>query len=224
MRLVMIAVLALLLPQEKNEAETLFRKMEEKLAKAKTVRLKMTGDMDMMKMTLSGEMQLGEEGRMRVDIDGKVGQEAMKAGAVSDGKRLRLHSSDKPQPREFDVTGKLGPLSRTCLARAGFVGALDSFDNEKGVKAEADELFSLSAFKLGAKEKAGEREAQIVDYQIDKKGHRPSDASVWIDVETHLPLKRVLKKGGMTLTESYSEMKLDERIDPATFELPKDAK
>ena len=215
---------ALLLPQEKNEAEELFKRMEDKIAKAKAVHLKATGEMDMMKFSLSGEMNLGEGGKMRVELEGQSGEREMKASLVSDGKRLRLESTDKGKPREFDISDKLTALSRACLARGGFLGTLDSFDNEKSVNAEADDLFAASAFKMGAREKVGERDAQSVEYKLDKKGHRTTEAAVWIDVETRLPLKRTLKKGPVTLTETYSDFTLDEKIDPAKFELPKPAK
>jgi len=224
MHKVLAAIVLALLPQEKNEAEQLFKKMEEKIVKAKTIRVVMTGEMDAMKMTLSGEMLLGEDSRARADLEGKAGDHALKAGIISDGKRIRLESSDKPKARELDVPGTLGGLARTCLARGGFLGTLDSFDSEKSVKASADDLFAASAFKLGAKEKIGERDAQPVEYQLDKKGHRPTEATVWIDTETCLPLKRTLKKGPMTLTEAYSVVQIDEKIDPAKFELPKETK
>ena len=42
---------------------------------------------------------------------------------------------------------------------------------------------------------------------------------MWIDVETHLPLKRVLKKSGLTLIETYSEFQLDGKVDETLFDL-----
>jgi outer membrane lipoprotein-sorting protein len=218
--LLALVVAALLLPQEKNEAETLFKKMEEKITKAATVRLKMTGGVEAMKLTLSGDLLLGEGSNMRIDLEGKTGDKSMTAGLVTDGKRLRLEATGQ-EPKSFDVADKLGPMYRTTLARGGLQGTLDSFDGETGVKGDPADQFVASGFKMGAKEKVGAREAQAVDYKLEKKGQSASEATVWIDLETHLPLKRTAKMGDMTLSETYAEFKLDEKIDPAKFELPK---
>ena len=46
---------------------------------------------------------------------------------------------------------------------------------------------------------------------------------MWLDTKTNLPLKRVitLSKDKSTITETYSKMKIDEKIDRKRFELPK---
>jgi outer membrane lipoprotein-sorting protein len=220
---VLIAV-ALMVPQETNEAEKLFKKMEEKIAKAATIRVKMAGALEAMKLTLTGDLLMGEGARMRVDLEGKLQEQVMKAGLICDGKRLRLESSDKPDAKFFDVPEKMGEPARSSLARGGLQGVLDSFDSEEGVKATANDLFAVSAFTMGAKEKVGEREGQAVNYKLEKKGHPTSETTVWIDTETQLPLKRVIKMAGMVLNETYSEFKVGEKIDPAKFELPKETK
>lgn len=224
MAALLLIAIALILPQEKNEAEALFKKVEEKLVNAKTVRLKLSGEIQPVKMTLAGEMVLGEESRLRAELEGKMGDKAVKAALVSDGRRLRLESSDKPAPLVLDVPVTLGRLSRICLARGGFFGVTDILDNQKSLQADADDLVSVSDFKLWVKEKVGDREAQSVQYKLVQKGFAPAEATLWIDIETHLPLKRVIKKGGMTLSELYSEVKLDEKFDAARFELPKETK
>ena len=49
---------------------------------------------------------------------------------------------------------------------------------------------------------------------------------MWIDTKTNLPLKRAImtQKGDdkFTVTETYTKLKLDEKIDPKMFELPKE--
>jgi len=219
--LIALVAIALILPQEKNEAEDLFKKMEEKLAKAKTVQLKLSGEMQPMKLGLTGELLFDEAGKLRMELEGKAGPDLMKALMLSDGKKLRLESNDKKDPKQFEVPETLGKLARACFARAGFVGTLDALDNDRDVKLEPDAQFAPKEFKLGAKEKVGEREAQAVDYKLAKEGHPESVVTVWIDKETLLPLKRTVKMGGMALTETYSGLKLDEKIDAAKFELPK---
>lgn len=224
MKLLALVAIALVLPQEKNEAEELFKKMEGKLANAKTIQLKLSGEMQPMKLALTGELLFDEAGKMRMELEGKSGPDLLKALMLSDGKNLRLESSDKKDPKSFEVPETLGKLARACFARAGFVGTLDALDNDRDVKLEPDAQFAPKGFKLGAKEKVGEREAQAVDYTMAKAGHPESAVTVWIDKETLLPLKRTVKMGGMSLTENYSGVKLDEKLDAAKFVLPKETK
>ena len=51
------------------------------------------------------------------------------------------------------------------------------------------------------------------------------DGAVWIDIKTTLPVKRQLRvnMGGerMTLTENYSEFRLNAKLDAKVFDLPK---
>ena len=214
-------IVLVLFPQEKNEAEALFKKMEAKIAAATTVRMKMTGEMVSMKMTLSAEVLFGEGGKTRIDLEGKAGDQVMTARFLSDGKRIRVESSDKAAPKELEAVATLGQRTRAFLARAGTFGVLESIDSVEELKAEPDDLIATSGHKLGAKEKVGDREAQMVEYKVTRKGHRESTATVWIDLETLLPLKRTLTKGEITVSETYAEFKLDEKIDAAKFELPK---
>src|SRR5688572_16373252 len=58
-KVVAAAMLALLVPQEKNEAEELFRKMEKKLAEAKSLRMKVAVTVDSDKPTHRGELLFG---------------------------------------------------------------------------------------------------------------------------------------------------------------------
>lgn len=206
-------------PQEKNEAEELFKKMEEKIEKAATVKLKTAGTADELKLTMSGDLIFGEAARLRIRLDGKMDDRKVYVRQVSDGKRLRVESNLKPKPKFFVVSDSFGRMARLSFARSGYFATIAQVGEEKGM--EEDELFAVAAFKMGAKEKVGDREAQAVEYRLDKKNRPSSAATVWIDLETRLPLKRVLKEGEATFVETYSEFALDEKIDPAKFELPK---
>jgi hypothetical protein len=86
-----------------------------------------------------------------------------------------------------------------------------------------------SDFKLGRKQKVGDRQTQAVEYNSTVLGAKePMATIVWIDVETKVPLKRSfrMKEGGKegTMTETFSNVKLDGKIDPKKFELPKDGR
>lgn len=218
-----LTAVALLLAQEKNDAEELFRKMEEKISKAATVGVKVTCGIEAMKFSLTGELLLGESGKIRVELEGKMQDKTMKGLLIGDGKQLRLESSEKPA-KSFEEPEMAAEPPRSTLVRSGFQGVIDAFDDKSGVSKKGKEPSTLSGFAMGAKEKVGEREGQAVTYKIDWKGYPPAETTVWIDTQTHLPLKRSTKAGGVVLTESYGEFKLDEKIDPAKFELPKETK
>jgi len=221
MTALLLITAALLVPQEKNEAEELFKKMEEKIEKAKSVQVKLRGTVD--DMELSGALWLDEGGKVRIDLEGKSSRGSMTAAAISDGKKARLDSSDRPAPRRFDVPETFDRLIRTSAARAGFVSSFEFFEGGERVKADPETAFVAKAFKLGVKEIVGDRDCQAVDYMVSRRG-KDASVTVWIDTGTFLPLKRVLKADTKTLTETYAAFKLDEKIDPAKFEFPKPEK
>ncbi len=90
----------------------------------------------------------------------------------------------------------------------------------------------VTDFKLGEKGRIGLHEARLIQYALVTKGLEVRTGktrfavSLWLDVKTNLPLKRVvvpLEEGlEFILTETYRSLTLDEKIDPAKFELPKE--
>ncbi len=221
MKFLVLVAAAILIRQERNPAEELFKQMEAKLAGANSIQLKFEGEMKPQGIKLTGTLVLGEANQARCDMEGRVGEEKQSMAIVSDGKMAQLIASEGAKNRPFEVPETLGRLMRLCVARAGCMGAIDASQREDKAKADPETAFAASDFKLGAKEKVGEREAQAVEYKLTRKGEKDSAAIVWIDAETHLPLKRALKMGTKSLVETYTDFKLDEKIDPAKFELPK---
>ena len=90
MKLLALSVVALLLPQEKNEAEELFKKMEEKLEKATTISVKVKGTMKAGDMSVEGDLIVGEGNRARSDMKLKSGDSTRAFSAVSDGDRTQV--------------------------------------------------------------------------------------------------------------------------------------
>ena len=219
---VVLLAIALLLPQEKNEAEELFRKMEEKLIAAKTIHLKTEGIIEPVKLKLNGEFWLGEKNRARMELEGRTEEENRVAVVISDGRTVRKAQDETS--RSIAASEGFGEHVRTCFARFGFVGMMDSWDSTIN---DPLEKHPLHEFKLGAKEKVGEREAQAVEFRMGEE----DAATLWIDLKTNLPLKRTVTKGPRrfekmgevtVIRELYTDVTLDEKIDPAKFELPKE--
>src|SRR5207244_4136868 len=83
-----------------------------------------------------------------------------------------------------------GALAR-AFCRAGLALGCPSLRmaraNERELKPQ--EMLPVSDFKLGDKEKIGGREARRLTYKVVRDGER-DEFTVWIDLLTHLPLKR----------------------------------
>jgi outer membrane lipoprotein-sorting protein len=218
--------LVLTLPAaEPNDAEKLFRDMEKKVTSAKTLECTFEAKLEAPRDqngTITGEVVLADGNKWFTEYGGEVGGRKGKTTSISDGIKVVDIESDMPNKTRDANKGQTGILCAS-VARAGLMASF--FYVAKELKA-ADDL-KASDFKLGKKEKVGDKEAQVIDYHLTMKGLEvPLSISVWVDTKTKLPLKRVVtvmkgdEKG--TITETYSKLKIDEKIDPKKFELPKD--
>jgi outer membrane lipoprotein-sorting protein len=97
---------------------------------------------------------------------------------------------------------------------------------KRDIKAES--LFKTSDFKLGKKEKLGDKEVLVLEFKVEVKTDRevvPGSAVIWLDPKTHLPLKHVFTADApnrrVVITQTYSSLRIDEKIDAKLFELPK---
>lgn len=206
----------------KNEAEKLFRTVEQKLAKAKTLEC----DFDVKIDTLSykGSLFLAEGNRARLEINEATKGRLMRCLIVSDGTRLSYQDNGLSHPKLEDTPKSLNADILTWMARPGvFLPQAPLPD----VKADdAKDRFRVADFKLGSKEKVGEREAQRLEYRLTVKGQEdPFSVVIWLDLKTGLPVKRLVtsRTGGQetTMVETYGKLKLDEKVDVKKFDLPK---
>jgi uncharacterized protein (TIGR03067 family) len=206
----------------KNEAENLFRAMEEGLTRAKTLEC----DFDVKIDTLSykGSLLLAEGNKVRLEINEATKGRPMRVLIVSDGTRLSYQDNGMPHAKIEDAPKNLNAKILTWVARPGvFLPQAPLPD----VKADdAKDRFRVSGFKLGTKEKVGEREAQRLDYQLAVKGlNDPLSVALWLDVKTGLPVKRIVTEAvageKMRVTEIYGKLKLGEKVDARKFDLPK---
>lgn len=211
---------------EDNEAEKLFRGMEEKVHAAKTLRVRfdltVTGA-DGKKGKLKGALTLGEGDKYRAEGEGAVFGEAVQFVEVCDGATVvsrdrKAPKADKPEKPPKDV----GAYLRGALPRVGFFLATLNQDRPDG---PTPDLFLASDFRLGDEENVGTHKTQIVYYTVKEKGADAGLAvKVWIDSDTHLPAR--LKVGGgqsdwTNLAETYGVFAVDDQLDGKSFELPK---
>lgn len=204
-----------------KEAEKLFRAMEKKLAKAKT--LECVFDVNLNSIIYKGSLFLGEGDKARLEINEASKAKAMRVRLVSNGTGMSYQDNGMPRPKLEDTPKNLDADILTWLARPGvFLPQAPLPD----VKADdAKDRFRVSDFQLGKKEKVGGRETQRLGYRLAVKGQKdPFSVIVWIDSKTGLPVKRMVSSrvGGdqTTLVESYTKFTLDEKIDAKKFQLP----
>jgi outer membrane lipoprotein-sorting protein len=221
-----LIALALLVPQDKqNEAEELFKKLEEQIAKAATVQATLKGDMKSGPATIkfTAELLLGEGNRARWELTKTMGSRSSESVFVSDGRRVSEVEMKEGAPAPFETPGTFGESMRIRFARAGIFGALD-LQSEKLAKEDPSTAPAPSDLKLGPREKTGGRDAQRVDYSLAKEGEPKRTVQLWIDLATQLPIRREVKAGPMTVTEEYTQFTLGGKVDAEKFELPKEGK
>ena len=234
-----LAVLAIALfnPQEKNEAEALLRKMEDKLSDAKTLQIRIEGTSKSSKgpVTMKSTLYLEGAKRLRMEMEVQSGTDKTSFLAVSDGSNLKTSgktdlSNDKSNgPYQNDTPMILNiPLVHALIrTEIELCASWLEATADRNAPIERRRMPDYQNSKMGKREKIGNRNAQRVHFTSFGRGN-PVSVTLWIDVETTLPIKRELR--GMqgvedvTTIETFSEVKLDEKIDPAKFELSKEKK
>lgn len=226
-----------------DDAAKLFQRMEDRLAKADSLKCSLKIDYEgtgepgapLMKRQLSGSLALVDGQRVRFELH-KAGSETDEPGvpywlSIRDSQRVLHQDSGMPKPQIHkagteDAVGDYAAL----LARSGLM--LVTFPLPPVEARDMKDRFPVSEFKLGPKEKIGDVTAQRLDYRFDVKGQKqpdgtdaPFQASVWLDPKTSLPLKRTItwKLQGvqvMAITEYYNDCGANEKIDSSIFHVP----
>jgi outer membrane lipoprotein-sorting protein len=226
--LALLLVFAFVVPvhAQDKEAEKLYRTMEKKISTCKSLQTTFDAEMGMggLAFKFKGTLRLAEGDKARIEMDLNFMEKQMKMLMVSDGKTMYTKQDDQVQTTE--KPGESGKdMLGGCVARIGLGSAfmvMGTRPGEKKEKFDLDKELPVRDFKLGAREKIGEANAQVVEYTVTATGQQ-FKVSVWIDVQTSLPLKRTMTadKDGVRFTESYSAFTIDGRLDPKMFEIPK---
>jgi outer membrane lipoprotein-sorting protein len=222
-------VLLIALPAaEPNEAEKLFRQMETQLLKAKAVECTYEMQSDAEKnFNMKGTL-LAEGNKFRLEIISDIEGASEKITVLTDG--VKLVTLGEKSTRDPEAAPKWLPQGmRIAFVRSGFL--MSSFFASRRAaqlkEFKVEDQLRVSEFKIMQKDKIGDKEAQAVQYTLTMAGTKepPMTVTVWLDTKTNLPLKRVLNgmKGDkkVTLTETYTKVELDGKLDPKQFELPK---
>jgi outer membrane lipoprotein-sorting protein len=220
------------------DAKALLARMDANITKAKSLQaeLDMTALSDKTEfLAMKGRILVASGNKLRLELRGKAQGKPSEATFVSDGIRMRFRwgddSNDPTQETDQDLGATvLGSMARTGIAAPLFfvVEVTSSKDPPKKDRFDLDKMFAVSDVKLGKKEVVNGVEAQAVSYTVTIKFGSKADAyptTVWIDPKTNLPVKRVLTgvESGKnnTITETYSRIVIDGKVDEKEFELPK---
>jgi outer membrane lipoprotein-sorting protein len=213
-----------------DSPEAVFKRMEQPILKCKTFQADVEIGVGPGKDNLlKGRLLVAQGNKMRLELDGSIMGKPGKMAMVSDGSKMRM-TGDTGPGKDQDTPKQLSEIALASLTRTGvFVPMFLIVEvAEPGKKPEPfdlDKQFAVSDVKLGKKEMASGKETQALDYRLTTKtGKEPLAATVWIDVKTNLPVKRVVTvkegKETITVTETYAKASLDDKIDNKEFELP----
>ena len=212
-----------------NEAERLFRQMEEKLSKAPTIEFVIETKYPKL-ADRKATLLLAEGNKMRLEGEVMDDGKRFRWLCVSDGTKLvtvngagERHENDFPKALNQEVV--------KVLTYGGGIQALHlhvidvPYRSDAETRRFADRL-RASGFTLGKKEKVNGRAAQVIEYEVSLEGQEGAYCAltVWIDTKTHLPLRHTSsdKKGGeLHATETYTKITLGGKIDEKKFKLPK---
>ncbi len=222
----MSLALAFALCLQDGTAEEAFRKIEERIGKAKTVKLKFRLQVDSKedeaekREEASGIVLVKEGNRALVEL--KEASEKGETGVrwVSDGKRVKtLTTFLKESTSEETLPDRLGDRVTAALVRVGAVVLAEPPDGE----GEIGKKYGVSDFKVG-EDDGGSR---TLTYRLAIEGDL-ADVRLWYDPKTLVLVKRTVsaktEMGEVRIAETYGEFVLDGEIPDATFRLSEDGK
>lgn len=213
-------------------ADAQFKKMEQQVLKSKTLQTEIevvaASETESL-MNMKGKMLVASGNKIRLELEGELRKEKDKMSMVSDGSKMVM-SSSKQAGKAQDTNKNLTAASLASYSRGGIIVSLmmarSSGPEGKSKEFDIEKDMGMSDLKLGKKEMVDGSEAQAIEFKLNIEG--PKDAlaiTVWVDLKTNLPVKRVAvgTEGKMTftITEKYSKTVLGGKIDEKEFTLPK---
>jgi outer membrane lipoprotein-sorting protein len=242
--LLLLPVVLLAFAEDGKEAEKLFRGAEKKLLEADTVQISFTAATtgDKLKTETKGTLLLAQDNKVRLELKRKSslelkGKTSEKSGSdltVCDGTRLKWERTAEGKEGKSDVKDAPKQFESMAAKASTRIGILPGFfllrlRTAGGKVPDLEDVLKVSDFSLGKKEKVGGREARLIEYKVTPGSAAGFGATyavqLWLDSETNLPLKRVVRIGNETTavptTETY-DIRLNAPIDKAKFEVAKE--
>jgi outer membrane lipoprotein-sorting protein len=212
---------------QEGEAQRLLGKMQNKIKSAKTIKATATiQGITPREYKVPVTLWVAEDNKARCEARTEsLANIPIDILMVSNGKTVVFHTNfvkeDHPAPGELTATLIHGLADIGC----GFAAMSLSLAGDANPYIQG---FVTSNYALGDKEVVGGRKAQSVRYIARHPQHsrrQLQKITVWIDTETFLPLKRVVRFEEDTVSqrseEHYLHWELDAKLGPRLFELPK---
>jgi len=221
-----VLAIGLLSRAQENEGEKLFRKLEQQVRAAKGLKVVFEVDGEFGKETAKtkGYLLVAEGNKGRLEIHTTEGGKTHMEQMIADGKNSALLEDGKIVGEKKPVDPASTEAALSISIRGGVLAVLQVGPDPKN-KFDVDKVLPASDFKLGAKEKVGEREGQVLTYKLSPPMGDPMQITLWIDTKTQLPLKRTtlgkVKDVKLSAVEVYTEFVLNPTFDAKIFELPK---
>ncbi len=201
-----------------NDAEQLYTKMVEAVIGADNLQISVKGEGRLngkVTRTLEGRFVMESPNSLYAKVDGKYQGKPDSTLLVCDGTSMKV--GDKPaQAAPADASdnwrGILVSMGLSTYLSTGLVRGAPKLENK--------------SYKLGKKETINKVDAQAIEYMIDLgKPEVTLTTTLWIDPKTNLPVKRItmlrVAKDQGVYSETFGAIKLNEKIDPKTFAIPK---
>ena len=224
----LILVAPLLSSPAQGDAEDIFRECRKQFREAKTLQFKFTsvttlGDREDKTV---GTVHLGQDNKARIALRRERPGSTYTEEMISSGaKMIRIHSRDGRR-QLLDAPKTLIGDCRFLLLRLGAnEDRLGKIFRGRYLKSRHRLTgMQVSEFRRGAREKVGDREAQEIRYTLGYEGRGGGlEMRLWIDLETKLPLKRIVtikgRPGIPPIVERYTEFRLNEKLAPVLFEI-----
>ncbi len=226
MKLLLLPVVLAALGQAGDDAEKRFKAMEDKIRKADALRVTFACDFknDQITFAMKGTLTVRAPNKARLEADASFFGKDMKIVMVSDGTKMVNRTDGQNNPAQ-DTPKFFQEMLTSLVSRTGItIGALTLGNLNDKQKNPLDEL-KVSDFKAKPAEQVNGRNAAVIAYKLAIKNDQAATAIVWLDAATGLPLKRALQfemgNQRFTVTETYSDLRLNPQLDARLFELPK---
>jgi len=219
------AILAFILFQPNDDPQQLYGALEEKIAKAETLLISVTGKVegDDKASTFKGKLLVAPRDKLYFDFKHELPGKPYRRTVLSDGVTLTVTHDGKGIPAK--KTPKfLRSVPTVLLARTGFYVIFDNgsapFNGDDPLK-----VLLVSDFKKHPGEKVDGRDALVISYKVTfEKTEIFTTAKVWLDAKSQVPLKRVLAGSKLTdfhtITEVYSTFQINLKIEGNPFASP----
>src|SRR5262249_17229113 len=157
-----------------------------------------------------------------------------KAEFTSDGTTMATveHEADKRDPYKEKAPANLGSAFSASLGREGIIAFVATHIGGgtlgENIRDEQDQKNATpSGFRARGKQRIGEEQVEVIEFRTSVPREKGASfrVTLWLHPKTSLPVKRVVKleadgKVVWTVTETYEDWKLDQKIDPAKFKVP----